>query len=476
MNTLATASVGSDQTLELSDIQGIVLFGYSKLTAAAYCLLEVSDAEKARRWLGALPVRTAAAGDAKQTRAVNVALTAPGLLALKLPESVLETFPVEFQEGMVTEFRQRVLGDYGESDPKNWKWGTPQTDPVHVLLMLYAASGSELDVLVDEQTAKWTAGGLRLVQKLDSEWLPDMKEHFGFHDGISDVPVKGHRGRSDGVAAGEFLLGYENQYGKYTATPRVPDVPGAATQLRRLDSTHELGEGRDLGRNGSFLVFRQLHQDVHRFWKWLDEQVGENASERVRVASKMVGRWPNGASLVCHPNQEPADAKPDNDFLYVKEDPHGHRCPLGAHIRRTHPRDALGPQKADDLTLANLHRLIRRGRAYGKPLAPEMTPEQFLATGPDHIERGLHFICFNANIERQFEFVQQTWSNSAKFAGLRNDPDPLVGARYGDANQFTIQKDGVRERFVGMPDFVTTRGGGYFFMPGVAALAYLATA
>jgi Dyp-type peroxidase family len=402
---------------------------------------------------------------------VNVALTSEGLRALGLDQRVLRGFPTEFQQGMVSESRKRVLGDVETSDPVHWQWGGPTEPAVHVLLMLYAASDSELAGLLASSKQGWEKGGLRQLKTLDTEWLPELKEHFGFHDGISDVTIRGHRGQSSGIAPGEFLLGYPNEYKKYTASPTVPDAPGPAQLLPRLDGR------RDLGRNASYLVFRQLAQDVYGFWKWLDEQAGGDANERVRIASKMVGRWPGGASLVRHPDADPASlgVKPDNDFQYVREDPLGHGCPLGAHIRRTNPRDALGT-KAGDETLANLHRLIRRGRAYGKPLAKDMTPDAVLAQGPDDVERGLHFICFNANIERQFEFVQQTWSNSAKFAGLRNDPDPLTGARYLPDSQFTIQQQGVRRRFVGMPNFVTTRGGAYFFLPGIAGIRYLASA
>ncbi len=461
--------------LELADIQGILLFGYSKLTEAAFCLLAVEDAAKARAWLGSLRVRTASVEDAGQARAVNVALSAPGLRALDLDPRVLETFPVEFQEGMVTESRQRVLGDYGASDPKNWHWGGPGTPAVHVLLMLYATPGGLAELVAEARTA-WEAGGLREVAHLGTEWLPGNKEHFGFDDGISDVPIRGHRGRTDGVSPGEFLLGYPNEYGKYTASPHVPDAAGAQASVRQLEPARDLAQARDLGRNGSYLVFRQLHQDVHGFWKWLDERAAGVPAERVRIASKMVGRWPNGSSLVQHPHGPGPTGKPDNDFFYVADDVLGQKCPLGAHIRRTHPRDALGPLTPGDERLANLHRILRRGRVYGEALAPELRPEGFLERGDDGAERGLHFICFNANIDRQFEFVQQTWTNSAKFAGLRNDPDPLIGVRDPAGSDFTIQKEGIRERHTGLPEFVVTRGGGYFFLPGLAALRYLASA
>jgi deferrochelatase/peroxidase EfeB len=92
----------------------------------------------------------------------------------------------------------------------------------------------------------------------------------------------------------------------------------------------------------------------------------------------------------------------------------------------------------------------------------------------DPAERGLHFICLNANIARQFEFVQFTWLNNPKFDGLYDDADPLVGPSHPRGGTFTIQSEELRERFA-VPRFVSVRGGAYFFMPGLAATRYLAT-
>ncbi len=224
-------------TIELDDIQGIVLSGYGKLTAAAFLLLQVTEAARARKWLQGLSLRSAA--DSKFTTAQNVAFTCTGLAKLGLDGDTLETFPSEFREGMVTEFRRRVLGDFGESDPEKWDWGKPNDSEheVDVLLMLYADAQPELEKLSAKAKSAASESGLKVVKHLTSEWLPELKEHFGFHDGISDVPIRGHRGRTHGVAPGEFLLGYENEYGKYTRSPESEQI-------------------EDLGRNGSYLVFR----------------------------------------------------------------------------------------------------------------------------------------------------------------------------------------------------------------------------
>jgi deferrochelatase/peroxidase EfeB len=172
-----------------------------------------------------------------------------------------------------------------------------------------------------------------------------------------------------------------------------------------------------------------------------------------------VGRWPNGAPLIRSP-EHPAD---DNDFGYAEGDAAGLGCPLGAHIRRANPRDVLDPEAGPEQSLrsVNRHRLLRRGRAYGDPSDPG--------------ERGIHFICLNANISRQFEFVQHTWLNNPKFAGLYDDTDPLVATHQGDAGRtFTVQARPLRQCVTGLPAFVSVRGGAYFFLPGIRALRFLA--
>ena len=136
------------------------------------------------------------------------------------------------------------------------------------------------------------------------------------------------------------------------------------------------------------------------------------------------------------------------------------------------------PGSQESIDIGNRHRIIRRGRAYGPPIAESMDPAEILNGEDDGQERGLHFLCFNTSLGRQFEFIQQTWANGRKFAGLYDDADPLIGDHdprdEGRTGTFSVQASPVRRRVRGIPKFVQIRGGAYFFMPGVRALRYIA--
>jgi Dyp-type peroxidase family len=226
----------------------------------------------------------------------------------------------------------------------------------------------------------------------------------------------------------------------------------------------------DLGRNGTYLVFRQLRQDVPAFRTALEELTrnedgSPNPYERDKLAARMVGRWPSGTSLVEAPERDDASKARSNEFDYHHADPDGLKGPLGAHVRRANPRNALAPEPGTErsLSINRRHRLIRRGRAYGKPLPEGQT---------DGADRGLMFVAVNANISRQFEFIQHSWIADPRFNGLANEADPIAGA--AAHNDFAVPSDPIRTRCSGLPRFVTVKGGAYFFLPGIRALRYLA--
>ena len=454
--------------LELGDIQGLLARGYGRLRAARFFALTFGAAQATREWLGAVTAEVTPASSDPRDTAVHVALSAPGLAALGLPSDTLEGFSLEFREGMTTEHRRRVLGDLGRDDPAGWSWGGPDTAQVDGLLMLYAADEAGLDQLANRHSERLSAAGISVAAALDSTDLGDV-EPFGFKDGISQPVVKefGRAGRGeDTLKAGEFVLGYPNEYGLLTDSPRVAVArdPGSILPPAERGSA-------DLGKNGTYLVVRQLEQDVAGFWRYLDG-LAEAAEERDRIAAKMVGRWQSGAPLVLSPDHDDAALEKANDFGYHHNDPHGLACPVASHIRRANPRDSLDPNpgSADSVAINKRHRILRRGRAYG----PRMTLEQALENG-DSIERGLHFVCLAGNIARQFEFIQHTWANNPKFDGLYDEVDPITGPRDAHGATFSMPAVPVRKRITGIPAFVTVRGGGYFFLPGIRALRYLAS-
>ena len=215
-------------------------------------------------------------------------------------------------------------------------------------------------------------------------------------------------------------------------------------------------------------MLRQLEQNVAKFWRFIDGAAraagGDDGRGREWLAAKFLGRWPSGAPLVKASLADDPQLAADNDFGFAA-DRDGLQCPVGAHIRRANPRDGFAhndPQQS--LRRSNRHRILRRGRPYGTRIADPLVD--------DGEARGLVFICLNSDIERQFEFVQQTWLNNTTFCGLSNEVDPLVGSASNDGIM-TVPQDPVRLRVKGIERFVTTRGGA-FFLPGLRALRYLA--
>ncbi|KYC40758.1 hypothetical protein WA1_24285 [Scytonema hofmannii PCC 7110] len=474
--------------LKLKDIQGIIIRGYSNLRAACFVLLEIQNAKATKQWLLTLSNSLQNGEERPSKTCLNIAFTYEGLKALGVDKHTLSTFSNEFKEGMVTSHRSRFLGDREESAPELWEWGGPNTATVHILLMLYASDEAALLELY-EFHAKNFAGGAVQMNKLETFFPKDeedvRREHFGFRDGISQPIIEGLSrvgSPENTIKAGEFILGYPNEYGLYTERPMVKaqqDPQGI------LPNDIEGSGDRDLGQNGSYLVFRQLSQRVQEFWRFLDDATKEsngqsNPNAQIELASKMVGRWPDGAPLVKTPDRDEPALANDNDFDYHHTDPHGFKCPLSAHIRRSNPRDSLDPAPGTEKSIAinKRHRILRRGRSYGMPIAASMNPRDILNAEVSG-ERGMHFICINANIGRQFEFVQQTWINNPKFSGLYSDTDALIGDRNLEGIEatvtFTEQSMPVRKRIIGLPRFVVVRGGAYFFLPSISAFRYLAS-
>ncbi len=482
-------------TLDLDDIQGYIIRGYAHMQYSRFVLLQIQDAEEARTWLNGIaesitPATHIPSKHNLPANNLNIAFTSPGLSKLGMVKENVQTFNPEFVSGMVTDHRRRILGDINSNAPEGWNWGGPENDTIHMMLMVFGKTKEGCLDYYESLKNVYLANGIKEIIPLDGQTLSKNREHFGFRDGISQPVIKGS-GRiapeDDMIKAGEFILGYRNEYNVF------PDSPLIAIEQGNMNLLPADGEGsgkKDLGRNSSYLVLRQMEQDVKSFWTFMNDNTKNedgsvNRDESIKLAAKMMGRWPGGAPVTKFPDKDPGGDNHDNDFGYAVHDKEGLNCPLGSHLRRCNPRDSLEDErKKESVKLTKKHRIMRRARLYGEPYMG--SPSDTTPNG----EVGLLFNCFNADISRQFELIQYTWANSGKVKNLYNDPDPIIGVRefpHDDLPQnFTIQACPVnktiplnktfdQDKKIKGSQFVTIKGGAYYFFPSITAIRYLAS-
>jgi deferrochelatase/peroxidase EfeB len=534
--------------LDLADIQGNILTAYGKLgfPKGRFITLHIAEAAAGRRFVtDILPKITTALrwpstrdkiprGSVEIPRppvAINIAFSWYGLLALDIPTRTLRGMPDEFIDGMMA--RAPMLGDdfktseFGRSWDKVWTAvkGARSTDPntVHMLITLNAQMNADgtavpaLEAATEEinKLCQSSGGGVRVLpghnpegqppaqyqelsailsQASDGKVRPLPTEHFGFTDAIGDPVFEGQypggherevqngSGAVDGagqwrpLATGEFLLGYPDE---------SQEIAGAAMPL-------------DFSRNGTFMAYRKLHQNVAMFRSFSAETaqrfgavfgIDDPQEAQETLKAKMAGRWSDGVPLARASTfaewKSFNDRFPDvsavqdragwqarnralTDFTYA-DDPDGIKCPVTSHLRRVNTRDGMALGTAGGSVLNNRRRIIRRGLPYG--ISPPQTT--------DSDEHGIVLLVLCASLFRQFEFVQQQWLNYGLDARSGNDTCPLVGNHSpggpaGPPAKFVVPADpkSGRPPFIveGVPQLVETRGGEYFFAPSMTAL------
>ncbi len=494
--------------LDLNDVQGDVIRAYAQYDFAfsRYVCLKFNYGDKGRAFLAGLLKKITTGGNwdtgencvPKPLATTNIAFTYEGLKVLGVPRETLRGFPTEFIMGMKA--RRDILGDDGLSSPEYWDPVWNKT--IHALVSLNALTPDYLEERYQwlENLIAKSENGVSIVTGhcgddgadnlpyqaghvlFDEKGNPTAKEHFGYTDGIIDPVIEGMpdaekraigRGKQtvvggDGgwkpLANGEFLLGNFDEAHEY------PKAPMPYT----------------FSRNGTFMVYRKLHENVATFNEYLDTQAKNFSGSREMLAAKFVGRWrDNGAPLTeAHDDaakkawdERFANASPDEKDkmlagVVYDDDLQGVKCPFSSHIRRINPRASLefGVKDAFDTpgALANRRRIMRRGLPYGNSLGEK---------ADDDGNHGIIIMMLNASIERQFEFVQQQWINYGNDFKEANNKEIILGNHDGRGRAvLPVAPDSEQPPFFlnKLPRFVEVRGGEYFFIPSVSSLHLIA--
>jgi deferrochelatase/peroxidase EfeB len=454
----------------LGNVQRLPLVGFDT-EHCLHLILRVDDAARARGFLRAICdqkwVKDSAsgpdsnhplAGASELPTAMNLAFTFRGLSALALDARYLTAFQTlapAFEQGAAV--RAAQLGDTGASASEYWD-DLFALSQAHLLISLH----SDQEQLLEDAVARlrelsgadaltgWDTPltGKQLSSDPDGAGGKIRKTHFGFRDGIARPTIKVDGGsespNQEVHAAGELLLGYVNGEG-YDRWTRLlaDDIAG-------------------FFRDGSFAAFRQIAQDEKELNDFVSKAATKAGIVPELLKAKMCGRWPNGAVLMPEVSEEPQQPPPPDEInrFTFKDDPEGHGCPFGSHIRRTNPR-------ADPVVHRRRRPVFRRGMPYG---------EKFEGEG-DTRPRGLLGLFFCASLEDQFEHVVSEWLDKVPIRrGDRGDAkDPLSGHHDDLQAKFCIPRNGLPDLAVTrMTPFTTTRGGLYAFYPSLRALSLIA--
>lgn len=520
-----------EPVLELEQIQGIAVPGFIKPYQTLICVRHASDEEtivNVRAFLRQLLPHLTNGNDALADRRAHrahrragergappegppllaIGFTYPGLFSLT-PSAESMTSQA-FKLGLPA--RSALLGDPVERDhpghPSKWAVGAPGREP-HFMVVVAGDDKGRVHARAEAVIAQLRGIGLddHVRQDGHKHGGKVSREHFGFADGISqpgirgvdpvkqayvtdrhidpatqpDASLYGYPGQ-DLVWPGEFVFGY----------PRSgpdPLLPGPLADA-----------GPPWTRNGSYLVYNRLVQDVRLFWRTmrsearrLAELPGFAALSEESLAELMVGRTRSGAPIsrlrgtgcAAHPGLG-SDEFANNDFRFDSDtprplraqgeaypqalaDPIGQTCPLASHIRKVNPRDATTDVGGPASTYA--HRILRVGVPFGEPLAdPHARPRD----DEKEEERGLLFLAIQSSIEEQFEFLQARWMNDDRRPKAPSGHDMVAGRNpvAGDATRRCVifGSDNQAATVEARKPFVIPTGGGYFFVPALDAI------
>jgi Dyp-type peroxidase family len=403
--------------------------------------------------------------------------------------------------------RSALLGDptdpAAEGNPVNWRFGGPGNE-ADILLVFGADREKTMKGFVTELRESATTHGLSVLYEEHGGKLDRLgREHFGFQDGISQPGVRGRisddpdtfltpRTIDPDVVPEAWIYGQPGQYllwpGAFVfgyetpaADPLLPGPPALP--------------GPPWSRNGSYAVYRRLRQDVVGFREFAAEQAvalqqqGFSGMTGETLQANLFGRWPSGAPLARTPDGDDPDLGRDplannhfgfaadtptlplvgggstNTFPEAKADPVGLTCPLASHIRKVNTRDVGSDQGGRRASFQR--RILRRALPFG-PRLPESGPD------PAGGDRGLMFLCYQASIVDQFEFLSNAWMGDPIAPRSPGGHDMVIGQNGQPGEQrersCVILKPPQAGTVTATADAVIPTAAGYFFTPSLSAL------
>lgn len=349
--------------------------------------------------------------------------------------------------------------DLDNEDPPVDRWEPQFRQEIHALVTLSDDTLSRVEgaALELRQSAASVAEVLGIEEGNVLRRQSEPVEHFGYFDGISQP-----------------LFTKQDVDANRERNPKT-DAWNPSARLSLVLVDDPLTHAPDAF--GSYLVYRKLSQNVPRFVETvtkLAQSLGANAD---LAGAYTVGRFKDGTPVALAEHGASALSK-DNDFNYDK-DSDGVRCPVHAHIRKVNPR---GTTPLTSLTSEKRRRIARRGIPYGLPVTG--VADNLPSNDASDAQRGLLFMCFQANIEDQFEFIQRTWVDNKHFPTsvltnglLHKDTgdDPLIGQDRDEAQRWPKQwGDKQRgKKAINFDAAVSLEGGEYLFAPSLPFLASL---
>jgi Dyp-type peroxidase family len=436
---------------------------------------------------------------------INIAFTSAGLIKL-LGKDAVTDFETAFRIG--AQARAGAIGDPTDGSvgsPSTWLVGSGKKVPD---AMLNVASDDEKSLRIVVREIRKNLRDFGNAVRVIHEDVGNAKlapatghEHFGFKDGVSQPGVRGMLDTPTNPMLTPRLIADSDPLGRIFASPGVPLIqpgefvlgyprqhPNTATESQPEGETRTEPEW---ARDGSYVVYRRLRQDVAAFERFVEQGADALTAQGFggitpdRFGAMCVGRWKDGTPIArspLGPNPDIArDRRAAQSFFFAKDtrpvvwrsstrppdtfppatmDGDGQRCPISAHVRKINPRDEGTDVGQGARTLRR--RIIRRGVTFGRSYADDPNGE-----------RGLLFICYQASITDQFEFLWRVWSNGFNTPRADSGIDPVIGQN-GNAPPEKrvvnfVQDDKKGE--VPIPErFVISTGAAYLFAPSISAL------